>query len=89
MLWARGGRCSGASVAVFHYTAAMLPMAALGAVLVVAGLSLIDIRNVRIFIKLIGPRPFSQHLPPSAFWRWGPSTAFCSPWSLPYCALSN
>ena len=66
-----------------------VPMAALGAVLVVAGLSLIDIRSVRLFIKLIGPRPFCQHLPRSALWQWGPSTPFCSPWSLPCCALLN
>ena len=66
-----------------------VPMAALGAVLIVAGLSLIDIRSVRTLYQLIAPRPFCQHLPRLALWHWGPSTAFCSPWSLPYCALSN
>ena len=55
-----------------------VPMAALGAVLVVAGLSLIDIRSVSLFYQIDRTELFCRHLPRSALWQWGPSTPFCS-----------
>jgi hypothetical protein len=66
-----------------------VPMAALGAVLIAAALSLIDLESLRLFYRIDPPRPFSPCLPLSASSPSARLTPFCLLWRWRCCASSD